>query len=188
MVPGIVCLVGLLHTAQVQAGCVGPLDVESIYRRTIPNDRLGIDQRALKAFAEIYQYRLNRFYGDGVWQLAKPWQRQFRFAKERFDAIEQAADGAAPAPNLAVILLSYANIPPEARLEKTPAGILANWVDKSGNSAQRIIRSPAEIGAKVLGIAPESFERFLDDLVSKGPPPGYRGICAPTTALIHPVF
>jgi hypothetical protein len=102
--------------------------------------------------------------------------------------IEQAAASAAPAPHLATILLRYANVPPEAKLEKTPAGILASWVDKSGSPAKRNIRSPAEIGAEVLGIAPENFEPLLDELVSKGPPPGYRGICAPTSTLMHPVF
>jgi len=188
MVGGFICLVGLLHLAQARAGCVGQLDVDSIYRRTAPNNRLGTDQRTLKAYAELYQYRLARFDDDGVWQLAKPWQRHFRFSKERFDAIEQAADSAAPAPNLSAILLSYANIPPDAKLTRTPPGVLASWVDKSGTATQRIIRSPAEIGAEVLGIAPEDFEKLLDELVSKGPPPGYRGICAPTTILIHPVF
>jgi hypothetical protein len=56
----------MLHTAQAGAGCVGPLDVDSIQRRTAPNSRLGMDQRAVKAYAELYQYRLNQFDDDGV--------------------------------------------------------------------------------------------------------------------------
>jgi hypothetical protein len=173
-------LVGLPDTGNAWAGCVAPINLYSIFRRADPKKPLGSDERALTAYAELFQDRLSRNDSDGIWQLARPWQRHYRFANERFKAIEEAANGSNQGVGLEIVLEKYANIPPEAKLGKGPTGISASWIGKSGKFENLIIHSPGDIVAAIVGVASINIQQFLDDLVAKGPPPNYRGICSGT--------
>jgi hypothetical protein len=186
MVLGFVGFVGLLEAGQAGAGCVRPINMDAVYKRIDPKNALGADERALNAYAQLFNYRLNHFDTDGVWPIIKAWQYHYMVARSRFDAIEGAASGATPDSNLSILLRIYANIPPEAKLQKTSQGVVASWTDKWGKSNDRIILSPEQIGANVLGILPGSFKKFLDDSVADGPPPGFQGECPPTRAVRRP--
>lgn len=180
VVLGFVGLLRVLEAGQAWAGCVRPINMDAAYKQIDPQNRLGADERALNAYAQLFNYKMNKFDSDGVWQITKSWQYHYMISKGRFDAIEEAASGAKPDSNLPILLKIYANVPPEAKLIKTPQGISANWIDKSGKSNDHIIRSPQQISADVLGILPGNVKKFIDDFVADGPPPGYQGECPAT--------
>lgn len=183
VVLGFVGFLGLLNAERSWAGCVRPLNMDAAYKQVDPQNRLGADERALNAYAQLYNYRMNKGDSDGIWQIARPWQYYYMISKFRFDAIEEAANGAKPDSNLPGLLKIYANVPPEAKLTKTAQGISANWIDKSGKLNEHIIRSPQQISADVLGFLPENVKKFVDDFVAGGPPPGFQGECSPQVVM-----
>jgi len=98
-------------------------------------------------------------------------------SKGRFDAIEEAASGGKPDSNLPILLKIYANVPPEAKLIKTPQGISANWMINRGSLTTILFVRLSRSARTSLGILPGNVKKFIDDFVADGPPPGYQGEC-----------
>ncbi|MDW9478783.1 hypothetical protein GOB57_08700 [Sinorhizobium meliloti] len=123
------------------------------------------DEKTLIGLCNVYRFYVSRADFERASKTARLIQKAYEYADRRFQMIVNATDHPNEIAANTALIERYAGLEDVTELKLSRVangGIRVGFKSKAGEPEKRILRSPKEVGADVLGVPVDAFESELE--------------------------
>ena len=171
------------------AACVTPTDMQALYKKVDPGNKLSDGARNVAALGAIWKYDVAHNDLTDARNAAADLLQHYKLMSQRRAAIIAALDhGYLDGAAAKAAMASYAQVPDgrDLKIVMAPDGKHFNYqfTDmKSGKAMQSVIATPQELTAEAMGLPVEGFEAILREMAATS---SGRGVFCPPIAQRRP--